>query len=257
VQPSIYGDATLRRLVARHVDAPLLRAVAARHMAGLILLVATTNLDTQETVIWDLGHIATMAVEEARAGEMSHLFRQVLIASASIPGIFPPVLITPPSASGAGLEEMHVDGGVTAPFFVAPEALILWQPRNPHMVPGSLYAVVNGTIGPSAKVMEGTFLQVVWRSYETMSKAMSRAHLNASAAFAERSQATFRYASIPDDVAPDALDFSFDNMRSLFDLGFRSGRSGEAFQDLSDRLVTPLRYPEPAAFQVAKDKARP
>jgi hypothetical protein len=125
------------------------------------------------------------------------------------------------------------------------------------MVPGSLYAVVNGTIGPSAKVTAGTFLQVVWRSYETMSKAMSRAHLNASAAFAERSQGIFRYASIPDDVAPDALDFSSDNMRSLFELGFRSGKSSEAFHDLSGRFATPLRYPEPAALQIKKDQARP
>jgi predicted acylesterase/phospholipase RssA len=98
----------------------LLYAVAVEHAKGRRLLIATTNLDTEQTVIWDMGAIASRGDDAALK-----LFQDVLVASASIPGVFPPTLIEV-EGKGRRLSEMHVDGGVTIPFFVAPEALLLW-----------------------------------------------------------------------------------------------------------------------------------
>ena len=80
-----------------------------------MLLVATTNLDREETV--DLGHgrHRQQGGEEAR-----ELFRDVLVASASVPGVFPPVMIDV-EKDGKKYQEMHVDGGASTPFFIAPE----------------------------------------------------------------------------------------------------------------------------------------
>jgi predicted acylesterase/phospholipase RssA len=111
---SVFRGRPLRRLVERFITPDLLQAVAVEARTGRLLLAATTNLDTEETVVWDLGAIAIVGGDGGLA-----LFRNVLAASASAPGVFPPVMIRVQRA-GATFEEMHVDGGVTTPFFVAP-----------------------------------------------------------------------------------------------------------------------------------------
>ena len=72
---------------------------------------ATTDLDKHETVLWNLGVIAHHGGERR-----AHLFRDVLMASASVPGVFPPVLIRV-REGGVEYDEMHVDGGVTTSVF--------------------------------------------------------------------------------------------------------------------------------------------
>ena len=79
----LFKTAPLRDLIARHVDAALLEAIAREYRTGRRLYVVTTNLDAQRTAIWDMGKIA--ASGEPGALE---LFRNVLTASASVPGVF-------------------------------------------------------------------------------------------------------------------------------------------------------------------------
>ena len=86
--PSVYRGRPLERLVGHYVDDALLQAVARENARGRKLLVATTDLDRQETVIWNMGEIAASGGPQAR-----RLFRDVLVASASVPGVFPPKLI--------------------------------------------------------------------------------------------------------------------------------------------------------------------
>lgn len=93
--PSLFSPASLRDLVDENVTPALLREVAAEHAKGRRLFVVTTNLDAEEAVIWDMGALA------ARDDEPSlQRFREVLLASASIQGVFPPVLIAGRSAEG-------------------------------------------------------------------------------------------------------------------------------------------------------------
>jgi hypothetical protein len=61
----------------------------------------------------------------------------VLIASTSIPGLFPPVMI-PVETSGTILEEMHVDGNTTASMFIAPEIALERSFRASLTLPGSI-----------------------------------------------------------------------------------------------------------------------
>lgn len=64
--------------------------------------------------IWNMTRIA--ASQSPRALD---LFRDVMIASAAIPGAFPPVMIDV-ELEGKRFQEMHVDGGATAQVFVYP-----------------------------------------------------------------------------------------------------------------------------------------
>jgi predicted acylesterase/phospholipase RssA len=85
----------------------MLNQVASEARRGRMLLVQTTDLDKAEPVMWNLGEIAMHGGSEAK-----RLFRDVLVASASIPTLFPPVLIRV-REDGVIADELHVDGGTT------------------------------------------------------------------------------------------------------------------------------------------------
>ncbi|UAL09649.1 patatin-like phospholipase family protein [Caulobacter segnis] len=249
-RPGFYDTKALRTLVGKYVDPPMLWAIAAEHARGRRLLIATTNLDTEETVIWDMGAIA------ARGDEASlKLFRDVLVASASIPGVFPPTLIEV-EGSGRRLSEMHVDGGVTTPFFVAPESLLLWTaPKGGEARPGRITVLVNGKVGGAFGFTKGGTLSVMGRSWLTMSKALMRTHLTASAAFARRNGGSLVYSAIPDDAAGDTsgLDFSAANRQLLFELGRQRAEAGTAWTT----PATPEDAKPPIAVPSSPPAARP
>src|ERR1700739_4176567 len=111
---SAYSGAPLRHLIARYADDEMIAAIAREAARGRLLLVATTDFATGEPVVWDLTSVARYGGSDAK-----RLFRSILLASASVPGMFPPVHISV-RAEGGVREETHVDGGVTVPFFIAP-----------------------------------------------------------------------------------------------------------------------------------------
>src|SRR5436853_485755 len=108
----------LKRLIGKEVTPELLVQVAEGYKRGRRLFVATTNLDAQRGVLWNMGAIAAKGDEAAL-----ELFRNVLRASTAIPGLFPPVLIEV-EANGKKTQEMHADGGLSAQIFVAPESML-------------------------------------------------------------------------------------------------------------------------------------
>ena len=117
LEDALADNTPLRRTVAKYVDQAMLDAIAAEDAKGRMLLVATTNLDARRPVIWNITKIA--ASGHPRALE---LIRDVLVASAAIPGAFPPVMIDV-EVNGKKHQEMHVDGGASAQVFVYPPSL--------------------------------------------------------------------------------------------------------------------------------------
>jgi len=221
--PSLFSASALRALVNESVTLDLLTAIAAEHAAGRTLLIATTNLDTQETVIWNMGLLATQ-------GEAAlPLFRDVLVASASIPGVFPPVLIPGTNEAGQVVMEMHVDGGVNTPFLAIPEELLMWN--APRDLPGDahLYILLNGQLGRNTGVTPGRLGDILARTFDSVSKAQARQSLAANAAFASRNGLTLSLAAIPDDVSVSSLRFDTESMQALFELGRSRSVSGQAW----------------------------
>jgi hypothetical protein len=242
--PSVYSAAGLRELVDLNVTDDLLQAIVAEHKRGRRLLIATTNLDTEETVIWDMGAIAMRGDPASRL-----LFKEVLVASASIPGVFPPTLIEiqGPNGEKGGrhLSEMHVDGGVTIPFFVAPESLLLWTAAKGQVRPGRLYVIVNGKVGGTFGFTKGKAGAIVGRSWDAMSKALMRTHLAASSAFARRNGGQLFYAAIPDsaDLDTSGMDFANDNRAALFRMGFERAEAGWAWSLTDEPAEVPPAQP--------------
>ncbi len=96
----IYGDSMadttpLWNLLKKSVTPEMLEAIAQEHEKGRILLVGTANLDARRPVIWNVTKIAA----SRRAGALD-LVRKILLASAAIPGTFPPVMIDVEAGGG-------------------------------------------------------------------------------------------------------------------------------------------------------------
>ena len=222
----LFKTAPLRELIARHVDAELLAAIAQEYRAGRRLYVVTTNLDAQRTAIWDMGKIAA-------SGEPSalDLFRNVLTASASIPGVFSPVLIDV-EAQGRHFAEMHVDGGVTTNVLILPEAvLVSGTPVFPPDARPKVYIVMNGKLSPDFEVVKASTLPIVTRSFETSVRANTRNTLLASYQFAKGRNWEFNLTSVdPDYPKPNSIGFDQAYMQQLFDYAYQKGRSGILWQ---------------------------
>ena len=222
----LYKAGPLRELIAKHVDAGTLEAIARQYRAGRRLYIVTTNLDAQRTAIWDMGRIAASGDPKAL-----DLFRSVMEASATVPGVFSPVLIDV-EAEGKRFAEMHVDGGVTANVLVVPEAMLL---ANKPLLPGNVkpivYILVNGKLAPYFEVVKLRTLEIAVRAFETSVRANTRSTLLATYEFSKRRNWTINLAAIEESV-PNQATPGFDTayMRSLFDYGFERGRGGQMWQ---------------------------
>jgi len=245
--PGLFKTAPLRALIAKYVDAGTLDAVAKEYRAGRKLFIVTTNLDAQRTAIWDMGRIATSGHPKAL-----DLFRSVMEASASVPGIFSPVLIEV-EADGKSFSEMHVDGGVTANIMVVPEAVLLAnRAALPQALRPRVYIIMNGKLDPYFEVVKPRTLQIAIRSFETSVRANTRNTLLATYEFSKRRNWQVSLAAIEESV-PNQAKPGFDTayMRSLFEYGYERGRSGQLWQATPAETIEQrrVRSPRVAASQ--------
>jgi predicted acylesterase/phospholipase RssA len=229
---AVYHGQPLRDLVERFVTDELLQAVAREAATGRMLLVATTNLDREETVIWNLGNIAQEGTLRSRA-----LFIDVLIASASVPGVFPPVMIEVED-NGQTFEEMHVDGGTTVPFFVAPDIMMVMNFQPTAIRGAKVFVISNAQLAGPPRTTPVNTVSIASRSFSTMMNHMTRTALAQTAAFADRGDMSFRFTVIPRDYPYEgSLAFDREEMRSLFEYGRRCAASGQIWVDERQALA--------------------
>jgi hypothetical protein len=220
-QPSLYRGKPLVDFVARTASDELIEAVAGEAAKGRLLLVATTDLDRQSAIIWNMGAIALERTPAART-----LFREVLVASASIPGIFPPVLIHV-DADGGRFDEMHVDGGTTVPFFVAPEIAQIVPAHLTGLAGSNLYVLANTQLGGVPDTVPGKLGPIVERSFSAVLTHLVRKELQIASAFAHEHEMSYHFSSIPIDYPFGGnLDFKARDMHALFEFGERCAESG-------------------------------
>ena len=213
----------LKRLIEKRVSAKMLAEIATEHRRGRRLLVATTNLDAGRRVIWNMGAIAERGDDKALK-----LFRDILLASSSIPGFFPPVAIEV-EANGKTFQEMHLDGTVTAPFFVAPESML--EPGGAKLPANQIYVVVNSKLSPGFEMPERKTVSVLARTIGVALTSGLRAELLLIIVGAQRLGINLNVAHIPDTFRqPMRSLFDQDYMQALFDFGAEQARKGTAFE---------------------------
>lgn len=226
-------SAALTALVDHYVTPDLIRAVAREAGSGRLLWVATTDLDKEETVIWDLGAVAMRGGEPARK-----LFRDVLVASASIPGVFEPVIIHV-QQGGRMYDEMHVDGNASASLFVVPAAAYFALLDQRSLDGAQVYVLINGQIIDAPETTPFRLGPIVARTFSAALKHMSRAQIIAVDQFAEKYRMSVRSTYLPLDYPQySSADFRASTMRPLFEYGLRCAQSGRLWTTMDETMAT-------------------
>jgi predicted acylesterase/phospholipase RssA len=220
---SLANNAPFQRLIAKYVTPALMAEIAKEHNRGRRLLIGTTNLDAQRPVIWDAGKIAASGHPQAL-----ELIRKIFLASASIPGAFPPVFIDV-TADGKVFQEMHVDGGTTTQVFLMPSQLMVKDIDRKTRVRArrTVYVIRNGRLNPETEPVRDRTLSIASRSISTLIKNQGIGDLYRLHSFARRNNMRFKLSYIPADFKNTSTEV-FDKvyMKKLFDLGYRLGSTG-------------------------------
>jgi predicted acylesterase/phospholipase RssA len=217
---AIADTAPLRAMLKKSIDRSFLDAIAAEHAKGRELWVSTTNLDANRRVIWNMTRIAS-----SRDPRALDLFHDVMIASAAIPGAFPPVMIDV-QLDGKRYQEMHVDGGATAQVFVYPPDFDLAKLAREHdgERPRSVYIVVNNRIDAEWAQTERRAITIAERAITSLIHTQGIGDLYRIYLTAMNDGMDFNLAYIPPDFTQqpgELFDMSF--MRALFETGSRMG----------------------------------
>lgn len=226
---SVADNTPLRRLVSRYVTDQMLVDIVREHKRGRRLLIGTTNLDAERPVVWDIGAIAMSGV----AGR-KQLIQDILVGSASIPGVFPPVNIKV-SADGKTYDELHVDGGTSNQAFMFPSNFSLRQSDKDLKRSGmkrTLYVIRNGKVTPEYSTVKPKLASIVGKSISSLIKTQGIGDLYRMYSNAQRDGIAFRAIWIPESFTrKEPAPFDPGYMRALFDLGYEMGRKGIPWEE--------------------------
>jgi predicted patatin/cPLA2 family phospholipase len=229
-EDAMADNSPLLRLIRKAITREMLDAIAAEYEKGRILLVATTNLDVRRAVIWNITKIAT-----SRAPAALELVQKILVASAAIPGTFPPVMIDV-EAGGKSYQEMHVDGGTAAQVFIYPAAIRLHDlaPRE-----RTLYIIRNARLDPEWAQVERRTLPIALRAISSLIQFQGIGDLYRIYTVTQRDHVGYQLAYIPKSFqTPHTSDFDTAYMKALFDLGFSMAEKGYPWENRPPVLVS-------------------
>ena len=220
---AVADNAPLRRLVAKYFTPDMLEAIAAEHEKGRVLLIGTTNLDARRPVIWNITKIAASGSPHAL-----ELVYDILVASAAIPGAFPPMMIDV-EVNGQPHQEMHVDGGASAQVFIYPPSLHVAEISSQEHITRDRRAFVirNARLDPDWADTKRRTMDIAGRAVSSLIQNQGVGDLFRIYATTERDGVDFNLAYIPtsfDVPLPEPFDQHY--MRELFKLGYELARSG-------------------------------
>jgi predicted acylesterase/phospholipase RssA len=217
----------LSRIVAKYVTAETLAAIAREYARGRVLQVATTDLDAGRQVVWNMGAIAS-----SHARGALDLFRKILIASASIPGVVSPVMLDV-EVDGRKFQEMHVDGGVISQVFLYPSQFlheltkITGKPFDREL---HTYVIRNGRLQPDWNNTRRRTLAIGARAISSLVQVQGINDVQLLYRNALQDGADFNLAYIgPDFEIPHPGEFDPIYMKKLFNYGQALSASGKAW----------------------------
>ena len=226
---SMADSSPLANIIAGLIDEEFLAAVAKAYSEGRRLLIGTTNLDARKLVIWNMGKIASIGTPEALK-----LFRDIMLASSSIPVAFPPVFVEV-EAGGNIYDEMHVDGGVvTEVFFYGftvdiDEALdTIGVTEKPKL---RVFIIRNNQIEPRYEPVNRNILSIAEKSLSNLTTSQGIGDLFRIYLITQKDDIDFNLAFIPESFIPDPKEpFDPIEMKRLYNLGYEMAKNGYPWQ---------------------------
>lgn len=238
ISGGLFGEAAadsspLKQLFARHISVDVLDAIAHEYEKGRLLFIVTTDLDSMTPVIWNMGAIAA-----SQAPGSLQLFRDILAASAAIPGVFPPVMIDA-LVDGVPHQEMHVDGGVSTQVFLYPPTARAFgadiERRERH-----LYIIRNARIAAKTETVKRGTLDILQRAISGLIRSQGIGDLYRIYTLARQDGIDYNLAHIDERFdAPKRDDFDTGFMNALFEYGRKAARDGYSWRDRPPGLALP------------------
>ena len=213
----------LRKMLEDIIDVKVLEDIVVEHDKGRRLLIGTTNLDANRPVIWNIGIIAKSGAPNAL-----ELVRDILLASASIPGMFPPVYIEV-EANGRRYDEIHVDGGTSSQVFLYPASLDMrWLMRQVGLKGESrIFVIRNSRIEPNWETTKPKIFPILNRSISSLIRTQGIGDLYRIYLSAQRDGMDYNVAFIPSDFNEKPKEeFDPEYMGKLFALGYQMAKNG-------------------------------
>jgi hypothetical protein len=223
----------LKKLFLKNFNKEFLNRVAAEHAKGRRLYIGSTNLDTGQMVVWDMGAIAS-----STRSDKYQRFADIIYASSAMPIFLPPQYISV-EIEGKQYYQMHVDGGIYSHVFMI-GLLINWTEilnfrsdanldfdttlytivnrkyRNRHIyipVEQSPSSIIDAYVEIETDLL---FDRSIYRLYDSSIKKGIK----------------FKMASVPEDEnnVDDATEFNPEKMTKLFNVGRNFGIKGVKWQ---------------------------
>ena len=219
------ADSTpLYQLISKYIDINFLKKIAYEYNTnGRLLLIGTTNIDAGQPVVWNMGRIATIGTPEA-----IELFRRIMLASASIPGAFPPVMFDF-ILDEQVFQEMHVDGGASTQVFLYPssaaiKAAELGIKRRTNR---QAYIIRNSRLDPRWSETERRTLSVAGKAISQLIQTQGIGDLYRIYSTAQSDDVGFNLAYIGSDFnEPHTEEFDTKYMNALFQYGYAQAIKG-------------------------------
>lgn len=239
-EASIGDTAPLRQRIAAEITPEVLQRIREENLKGRTLLIGTTNLDAQRPVIWDIGRIASIGGSRAEG-----LIEDILLASASIPGAFPPVYFDV-TIDGQQYQEVHGDGGVTYNVFAYPAEIIFpdIESRLGLAPRKTMWVIRNTKLDADFEAIDGGLPAIASRAISTMIKYQGRGDISRLQALARRDGFAFRFTSVPQGFDFKA-DGPFDQkyMQALYKRGYEQSLSTVPWQEhFQETAPTSLKF---------------
>lgn len=219
----------LRAMIARYVDDAMVRAIADEYRKGRELYIGTTNLDALRPVIWDIGLIAS----SGKPG-VKELIHDILLASASIPVTFPPVMIEV-EARGERFDEMHVDGGATSQVFLYPLGIDWGRVKQKVKVKGTpqVYLIRNSILEPKWKTLERSVPSIAGRTVSSLIRTQGIGDMYQIYLATKRDGLKYHLAYIPGAFDVESKEpFDTEYMNKLYELGYNMAIKGYPWETL-------------------------
>jgi len=223
-RPSLATNKGLTREVRETINCDLVRGIACGAEQHRLLLIETTNLDRGTRRLWNI----TAEAQRVTAGESLSRFQDIILASTSVPGAFPPVELD---------GDLHVDGGVSRNIVFSvdsasdTDALDQWRKQFPDRKPPTIryWVIINGQLTTRPQRVRERWSDVSKRSVEMVIRSstvqsLRSLEMRTQLMKIEGFDVELRYMAIPNDWQPPVEgSFKKETMVSLAKLGQKMG----------------------------------
>ncbi len=221
---SLASSRPLRKQIAFIFDNQVLEKIARQHQRGRRLFIGTVNLDADKLVVWDMGAIAVRGDK--------NLFHKIVLASASIPGIFPPISFDV-EVNGVEHDELHIDGGTLGQMFSLYSITAYMKEAlqnkgiDTSKIKTKTYIIRNGYMTSRYMEVDRKFIPITERALDIVLDAQGLGEAYKIYTYSKQIDTDYNLAFIPGDFESFSREpFDPNEMKRLYERGYQDGAEG-------------------------------